>query len=1089
MREFASKPGESAPRQYFVPYFVLAIGLLITAFFSYYIWRTAQSRDQTRFTTLTQELTTYVRGRPRLYIEVLRAGAGLFAVNPSITPSQFHNFVERLELAEQSRGAQGIGYLARVKAEDKESFKAALLQRSKDLTIWPDQNQAEYFPVVYFEPLDGHHTSDLGFDMFTDSELRATMVKARDTGLPAATGRVMLSREKGEPEQPGFVIYAPIYENDRTPKTVDERREALSGFVYSQFRAADFVAAVMATKDFRDIDMRLYDLDQPIPANLFHDTASSSGSVVRSTPPRFTAATVVDVAGRTWMVGFASRPEFVTAANRNTVYYAILVGSFISLLLFALTHLQVKARAQAEHSASELRTSEAKVRKTLSDRGLAEEALRESEERYRELVENANDIVFTLDLEGHVTSINKAVESITGYSQTELLGMNMSEFLTPQSTASARSMTERKLAGEERTNYEVDVRAKDGRTFTLEVSSRLAIHHGKPVGVQGVARDITTRRHAEEALRQADQRALTEYERLIEKLARLAQTLGTARDLNVIFEGLKQFTLLAVPCDGLFVALYDPLRDVRIACYGWGDGEEIDTSELPPMPVNFSGPNSRAVRTNQVVITNDYMAEMLGHPSVLVGTDNGLRPQSSLSAPMSVMGRVVGTIEVQTYQPMAYGDAHETAMRMAANLTAIAIENVRLLERESNARAGAEESNRLKDEFLATVSHELRTPLTAILGWSRMLQDGTMDSEMGARAIDSIKRNAKAQAQIIDDILDVSRIITGNLYLELQPTELAPVLEAAINVVRPTAEAKGIQIQVSFEPEPAAVPGDANRLQQVFWNLLSNAVKFTPAGGKVSVSLCRVDGQVQIEVRDSGQGISGEFLPFVFDRFRQQDSTSTRLHGGLGLGLAIARHLVEIHGGHISATSSGEGTGAAFLVKLPMVGSIEEGDSLAAAALEVNAEAENQERLRSQVLSGLHVLLVDDDQDTLELLSAALTQRSASVTAVQSAAEAIASIREGRPDLLISDIAMPGEDGHELMRKVLALNLVPRLPAIAITAYAKEEDRDRALAAGYERYLAKPVELRDFIATVAEVARLDSRPPAPVNGLRGETVQ
>jgi CheY-like chemotaxis protein/nitrogen-specific signal transduction histidine kinase len=429
-------------------------------------------------------------------------------------------------------------------------------------------------------------------------------------------------------------------------------------------------------------------------------------------------------------------------------------------------------------------------------------------------------------------------------------------------------------------------------------------------------------------------------------------------------------------------------------------------------------------------------------------------------------------------------------MRMAANLTAVAIENVRLLEWESNARASAEESNRLKDEFLATVSHELRTPLTAILGWSRMLQGDSLDSETAIRAIDSIKRNAKAQAQIIDDILDVSRIITGNLYLELQPIELAPVLESAINVVRPTADAKGIQIQVTFEPEPAAVPGDANRLQQVFWNLLSNAVKFTPAGGKVSVKLCRVEGQVQIEVADTGPGISAEFLPFVFDRFRQQDSTSTRQHGGLGLGLAIARHLVEIHGGHISARSLGEGVGAVFTVRLPLVGSIDEAaDAALAAALAVNAETVNQERLRSQMLSGLHVLLVDDDQDTLELLSAALTQRSASVTAVQSAEAAIDSISDSRPDVLISDIAMPGEDGHELMRRVLALELVPPLPAIAITAYAKEEDKQRALAAGYLRYLSKPVELRDFITVVAEVARLDPFTPPELDGLQGETVQ
>jgi CheY-like chemotaxis protein len=408
---------------------------------------------------------------------------------------------------------------------------------------------------------------------------------------------------------------------------------------------------------------------------------------------------------------------------------------------------------------------------------------------------------------------------------------------------------------------------------------------------------------------------------------------------------------------------------------------------------------------------------------------------------------------------------------MAANLTAVAIENVRLLERESTARASAEESNRLKDEFLATVSHELRTPLTAILGWSRMLEGGTLDSVVAARAIETIKRNAKAQAQIIDDILDVSRIITGKLNLDLQPIELAPVLESAINVVRPTAETKGIQIEVDFEPEPSAVPGDSNRLQQVFWNLLSNAVKFTPAGGKVSVRLRRVNSQVEIEVADTGQGISAEFLPFVFDRFRQADSTSTRQHGGLGLGLAIARHLIEIHGGSIAAWSRGVGEGATFTVRLSLVGSLADSGDVSASA-HAAIEAETRERLQSQqILSGLHVLIVDDDKDTLDLLSAALTQRSASVTAVSSAAAAIESIKTFRPDVLISDIAMPSEDGYELIKKVLALDRTPPIPAIAITAYAKDEDKQRALAAGYQRYLSKPVELHEFIAAVAEAGQ------------------
>jgi PAS domain S-box-containing protein len=764
------------------------------------------------------------------------------------------------------------------------------------------------------------------------------------------------------------------------------------------------------------------------------------------------------------IVGLLATIVVASYLSRTFLPYVLGAGVIISLLLFVLANLQTRARADAESFAGKLQTSETTVRTILAERERAERALKESEERYRDLVENANDIVYTMDLEGNLTSVNKAAELITGFQRAELLAKNLGEFITPQSMELSRQMMDRKLLGEERTNYEMDFKTPDGRELTLEISSKLMLKDGKPISVQGIARDITTRRRAEENLRQADQRALSTYERLLERVSGLAQMFGTARDLAAIFRALKEFTFVSVPCQGLFVSLYDPVRDLRTAVYGWADDVELDTSQLPPMPVTASGPNSRAVRTNQIVITDDYMEETRGHPAVLVGPDNGLRPQSSLAAPMSVMGRVIGTIEVQTYDRAAYGEEHATAMRMAANLAAVAIENVRLLERESSARAAAEESNRLKDEFLATVSHELRTPLTAILGWSRMLESG-LETEMAARAIETIKRNAKAQAQIIDDILDVSRIITGNLYLELHPIELAPVLESAINVVRPTAEAKGIQIESNFEPEPAVVSGDANRLQQVFWNLLSNAVKFTPAGGKVTLSLRQLDAEVELEITDNGQGIDPAFLPFVFDRFRQADSTSTRQHGGLGLGLAIARQLVEIHGGSISAASDGDGKGATFRLRLPLIGALAKSNEQSD-----DVEQKAQPQQAQDVLAGIQVLVVDDDVDTLELLTAALRQRSATVTAVSSAAAAMDAIMIARPHVLISDIAMPGEDGYDLIKKVIALELVPKLSAIAITAYAKEEDRERAIMAGFQRYLSKPVELGEFISAVAEAA-------------------
>jgi PAS domain S-box-containing protein len=1062
MGEVESKQMGARHRRDIVPYFVLAVGLMITVFFSYYVWRTAVAKDLARFKTSTQELSTFLRGRPRLYVELLRAGTGLFAAHPTITPKEFHNFVEGLEL-DQYPGSEGMGYLVRVKKVQKDSFTAAMQRQGlKDFHIWPVQQEDESVPVVYFEALRASDQAAIGYDMLTDPVRRAALESARDTGLPAMTGPVMLSSKNGQDQQAGFLIFAPVYEND-TPKSVSERRAALSGFVYSEFRAADLVKAVLAINNVNDIDLRLYDGSQLTSETLLYDTALNGSA--RASRPRFSATTTVDVGGRPWTLVFASRPDFEAAENKTGIYFAVAVGLFISLLSFGLARSQVKALGAAERSAAELRISERRVRKTLSDRERAEKALRESEERYRELVENANDIIYSLDLAGNITSVNKAGESICGYAREELLKMNLADLLTPDSVTAGIQMLGRKLEGEARTNYEVDARAKGGGLVTLEISSRLVSQDGKPFGIQGVARDITKRRRAEEALREADQRALISYERLLERISGLAQALGTARDLQAIYSGLREFSIASVPCNGFFVSLYDPVRDVRTASYGWGDGQELDVTELPPMPITAAGPNSRAVRTGEIIITDDYLNAARSHPVVVVGPENGLRPQSSLAAPMAVMGRIIGTIEVQSYERAAYQEEHVTAMRMAANLTAVAIENVRLLDQESKARAAAEESNRLKDEFLATVSHELRTPLTAILGWSRMLETG-LDPETAARAIETIRRNARSQSQIIDDILDVSRIITGNLYLDLQPLELGPIIEAAMNVVRPTAEAKGINIEAQFDSQPTLVPGDANRLQQVIWNLLSNAIKFTTSGGQARISVIHSDSFAEIKVEDNGQGITPGFLPFVFDRFRQADSTTTRRHGGLGLGLAIVRHLVEIHGGSVWAESAGVNQGATFTVRLPVV------NSRTRPIVRTPNMFEIIEKQNSRVLTGLRVLVVDDDADTLEMIAAALTEGDASVTSAPSVEEALARIKESRPDIILSDIAMPFHDGYELIRQVRALDngQLPVIPAVAITAYAREEDRERALSAGYQEYLAKPVEPLELIAILAKLA-------------------
>ena len=401
------------------------------------------------------------------------------------------------------------------------------------------------------------------------------------------------------------------------------------------------------------------------------------------------------------------------------------------------------------------------------------------------------------------------------------------------------------------------------------------------------------------------------------------------------------------------------------------------------------------------------------------------------------------------------------------------------LIQEKLARAEAESANRLKDEFLATVSHELRTPLNAIIGWSEMLRGGSLDEGTAARAIETIARNAESQAQLVEDILDVSRVITGKLRLNIGPVDAAAVINAAIDSVQLAAEAKGIRLEVVLDPSARRVSGDAGRLQQVVWNLISNAIKFTPRDGCVRLRLERAeDSNAQISVSDTGCGISPEFLPFIFDRFRQADGSSTRRHGGLGLGLAIVRHLVELHGGTVHAESAGEGSGSTFTIKLPLAPEHErtKNRSRDTASLRSDEAAGlNVNPLPS--LEGVRVLLVDDDADGLQVLNVMLARQRATVQVAASVAEALEVLEWYRPDVLVSDLAMPDEDGYALIRKVRALETTSdkRIPAVALTAYVRIEDRARALSAGFNMFVPKPIEPNELITVIANLAETHTR--------------
>lgn len=395
------------------------------------------------------------------------------------------------------------------------------------------------------------------------------------------------------------------------------------------------------------------------------------------------------------------------------------------------------------------------------------------------------------------------------------------------------------------------------------------------------------------------------------------------------------------------------------------------------------------------------------------------------------------------------------------------------LLRERDARRHAEEADRLKDEFLATLSHELRTPLTSILGWASMIRSGEVEGSNTTRAIETIERNARSQARLIDDLLDVSRIITGNLRLDLHPLNLAPIVDAALDALRPTADAKGIKLQTHFAPEECLVKGDPNRLRQVIWNLLSNAIKFTQRGGSVSVDLTCVESTACLQVRDTGDGIAPDFLPYVFDRFRQAEGSISRKQGGLGLGLAVARHLVELHGGTITAESEGLGQGSVFTVDLPLAQ--ERRDP--ARAEERRREVERRRSRSGGIrLDDVHVLLVEDDDDSRKLLGTMLKRYGARVTSTKSAAEALEAVANDLPDVLISDIGMPDQDGYELVRKLRAMPVDKggKIPAIALTGYASRKDRERALNAGYQQHMAKPIEQMDMINAIAAlVGRAD----------------
>jgi signal transduction histidine kinase/DNA-binding response OmpR family regulator len=479
-------------------------------------------------------------------------------------------------------------------------------------------------------------------------------------------------------------------------------------------------------------------------------------------------------------------------------------------------------------------------------------------------------------------------------------------------------------------------------------------------------------------------------------------------------------------------------------------------------------PVVRAVAESQQPLLTD---DVKGHPEL--GRHDCGKANGFAALPLVVRGESVGVLAFCTSQPLsdALGVLGTVADLLALGIARARIEEERaaLFDRERNTRAEAEAANRSKDEFLAMVSHELRTPLNAITGWTSMLLAGGLDPARAKRALETIERSARSQAQLIDDLLDISRIVSGKLRVNVGSVDVPSIAEMALESVRLAADSKGVTLEAIVDPVAGQLTGDADRIQQIIWNLLSNAIKFTPKGGTVKLAVRREERGIVIAVDDTGQGIPPEFLPYVFERFKQIDGTMTRAKGGLGLGLAIVKHLIELHGGTIEVHSDGLGKGASFRAVLPGAGP--QRDSGVDAGPTFSSPRPMFDRPRE--LEGLRVLVLDDEADARELIKTLLESCKMHVTVVSYAADAFDAVRRGEIDVVLSDIAMPIEDGLSFIKRVRALPREEggRLPAVALTAYARLEDRTRALRAGFNSHVAKPVEASELLAVISSLVR------------------
>jgi PAS domain S-box-containing protein len=679
------------------------------------------------------------------------------------------------------------------------------------------------------------------------------------------------------------------------------------------------------------------------------------------------------------------------------------------------------------------------------------------------IVDTSYDAIVTKNLEGVITSWNAAAQQMFGYSADEMVGQSIRRIIPQDRQFEEDEILARLRRGERIDHFETIRVTKDGRYLNISVTiSPLRDASGQIIGASKIARDITAVRTAENER----VRLLQENAAITEALNNVGAVVASDLDRNKVVQAVTDAaTELTTAEFGAF--FYNVVNDAGESYMLYTiSGVPREAFSKFPMPRNTEVFEPTFKGTGVVRSADITQDPRYGKNPPYHGMPRGHLPvRSYLAVPVKGRaGEVIGGLFFGHSAVERFTEHHERLALGVASWAAVALENARMF-------GMVQEASRLKDEFLASLSHELRTPLNAVLGYARMLRAGVVNPEKQARAVETIERNATSLTQIVEDVLDISRIISGKIRLNVQPVDFPTVVSNAVEVVSPAADAKGVRIETVLDPHAGPVSGDPERLQQVLWNLLSNAVKFTRRGGKVQVRLGRVNSHVEVSVADTGIGIAPEFLPHVFERFRQADASIARERGGLGLGLSIARQLAEMHGGTIEAASGGLGQGSTFTLKVPVM-------------IVHSVAVDEAERIHPRApggsqpipfgdLRGVHVLAVDDDPDAVTLVAELLEAAGARVSTAASAEDALRMMDNEPPQVLVTDLGMPRVDGFQLIEQVRGHHnpVVRRLPAAALTAYARSDDRVKALRAGFQIHLAKPIDPAELVTAIAALAQ------------------